>query len=64
MKNIYFYEGPVMQFGKVIQEKWWAETTATTEEKARNNLCYRWKKEHGRTAEAKVQLPGKMLRVG
>ena len=60
MDRHYIYIGPVTQFGWVIQERWMAETTATSEEKARSNLCYRWKREHNRTANAKIELPGKI----
>ena len=61
MKQKYFYNGPVMAFGQIVDEKWWGETTAVSEEKARSNLAYRWKKQHGRTAETKITLPGKLL---
>ena len=64
MRNRYYYEGPVLSFDKIIQDKWWGETVAVSEEKARSNLCYRWKKLHGRTAESKITLPGKILVVG
>jgi len=61
MKKKYFYEGPVLVFGKVVEDRWWAETSAVSEAKARCNLAYQWKKRHGKTAEAKVTLPGKLL---
>ena len=56
----YRYTGPVMIFGKVVQEEWVGDTYAVSEAKARNNLAYRWKQTHGRTAGAKVTLPGKI----
>lgn len=57
----YFYDGPVLSFGKVVEDRWWAETSAVSEEKARSNLAYRWKKQHGKIAATKITLPGKLL---
>lgn len=60
MKERYLYEGPVMMFGQIVQEKWFADTFAVSPKKALSNLAYRWKREHGKTADAKVTLPGRL----
>ena len=60
-KYIYIYRGPVKQFGKIINESWTAETSAVSASKALSNLAYRYKKEHGLTANAKVELDKKYL---
>ena len=56
----YRYCGPVKEFDNIINSKWEATTHAFTEAKARNNLIYRYKREHGKTADCKITLPGKM----
>ena len=58
--NRYSYEGPVMQFERIVQNNWKVETTAPSEKKALSNLSYRWKKENGLTANNKISLPGKL----
>ena len=58
--NNYVYRGPVVIFGQCVQSNWIAGTSAVSEKKARSNLEYRWKKEHGRTPGAKISLPGKI----
>lgn len=59
----YFYDGPVLQFDKVISLRWTGETHATTEAKARSNLTFRYKRDHGLNSYAKITLPGKIERV-
>lgn len=60
-KYIYRYRGAVKQFGNIICENWVAETSAVSPSKALSNLCFRYKKEHGFTASAKVELDKKYL---
>lgn len=57
----YVYDGPVMRFEDCVQSRWKASTYAPTESKAKNNLAYRFKKENGLTANAKITLPGKLI---
>ena len=53
----YIYEGPVMNnFNQVITNKWNGETYANTDKKAKSNLSYQFKKEHGLLQTAKVIL--------
>ena len=56
----YLYCGPVKEFDRVISNKWEGETYAPSEKKARSNLSYRYKKEYGKSSNAKITLPGKL----
>lgn len=58
--NKYIYSGPVKEFGYIISNKWEAETYAVSEKKARANLIYRYKREHGKVQAVKITLPGKL----
>lgn len=59
----YSYDGPVMEFGRCVANRWQATTRAVSERKARSNLVYQFKKDNGRTAKAKITLPGKIMSV-
>lgn len=59
--SLYHYCGPVKEFENVINPKWEATTTAFSEKKARNNLVYRYKREHGKLPDTKITLPGKLI---
>lgn len=59
----YSYDGPVMEFGRCVANRWQATTRAVSERKARSNLVYQFKKDNGRTANAKITLPGKIMSV-
>ena len=61
--HLYSYEGPVLSFGKTIQGWWLAETKAVSPAKARSNLSYRFKKEHGFAKNAKIELIGYLKEV-
>lgn len=50
----YFYDGPVLEFNKVIANHWIASTRAVSEKKARCNLAYQFKMENGRIAQSKI----------
>lgn len=54
----YIYRGPVERYGVVISYDWQAETSAASLSKARNNLAYRYKKEHNIAKEVPIKLPG------
>ena len=58
--NRYAYEGPVMNFDRCVANRWKGETTAPSEQKARSNLTYRYKKDNGLAPTAKITLPGKL----
>lgn len=57
----YFYDGPVKEFERCIMDRWQASTCAVSKEKAISNLIFRFKMEHGKTAYAKISLPGKII---
>lgn len=58
--NLYSYDGPVMEFEKVIADRWTGTTYAISPSKARSNLSFRFKKQYGKLASAKITLPGKI----
>ena len=60
----YSYDGPVMEFGKCIMNRWKSGTYAPSEAKARNNLAYQFKKAHNRNATANISLPGNLILTG
>lgn len=58
--NLYYYNGPVKEFDTIIVERWSASTRAVSEKKARSNLAYQFKRQHGRVADSKITIPGKL----
>lgn len=60
----YSYDGPVLEFGKCIVNRWKGATYAISESKARSNLVYQFKKNNNRLATAKISLPGEIKKVG
>jgi hypothetical protein len=60
----YIYEGPVLEYGRLIANNWKGETTAPSEAKAKSNLAYQFKKQNGRFPSAKITLVGKIRKVG
>ena len=62
--NLYTYDGPVVAFGTCIMNRWKASTYAVSERKARSNLTYQFKTKYNKTANSKVDLPGKVVLVG
>lgn len=59
----YLYSGPVMEFERIITNKWEASTVAQSPSKARSNLTFRFKKEHNKATNSKISLPGKLVVV-
>lgn len=61
--NYYTYEGPVMNnFDQLITTKWYGETYANTDKKAKSNLCYQFKKECGLLQTARIKLMNKPVK--
>ena len=58
--ELYSYDGPVMEFERVISDRWIGTTYAVSPSKARSNLTFRFKKQYNRLASAKITLPGKI----
>lgn len=56
----YLYDGPVLEFGKCVADRWTASTYAESERKALSNLAYQYKKRNNRVANVPVSLPGNL----
>lgn len=63
MLHHYIYSGAVLSHGKLISDKWTAYTYAPSESKARSNLAYRFKREHGYLPNARIELVGAVKEV-
>lgn len=61
---LYFYEGPVCEFGRCVQNVWRGQTLAVSEKKAKSNLAFQWKYQNNRLANTKVELPGEIRIIG
>lgn len=61
--NKYYYNGPVMEFNRIIDEHWKSSTVAESEKKARSNLAYQFKMETGRVARSSITIPGKLITI-
>lgn len=59
--QLYFYDGPVLEFDRIIANHWSASTRAESEKKARNNLAFQFKKQYGKNARSKITVPGKLI---
>lgn len=59
----YSYDGPVLEFEHIVANHWCAKTRANTEEKARCNLAYQFKRQTGREARTRITVPGKLTIV-
>lgn len=62
--NLYSYEGPVLEFDKIISNHWSGQTYAVNEARARTNLAYQFKRLTGRVARTRITLPGKIVLEG
>lgn len=60
MDHRYFYEGPVLEFGRLVAEHWRGETIASSKRKARSNLAYQFKQATNRTPRTKIIVPGEL----
>lgn len=62
--QLYFYDGPVLEFDRIIANHWSASTRAESEKKARSNLAFQFKKQYGKEARSKITVPGKLIIQG
>jgi hypothetical protein len=62
--TLYSYDGPVLEFEKVVTNRWQGQTYAVSEAKARCNLTYQFKRENGKVPRTKITLPGKIVVEG
>lgn len=61
---LYSYDGPVLEFDRIVANHWKSQTYATSEAKARSNLVYQFKKSNGKVPRTKITLPGKIVVEG
>ena len=62
--QLYFYDGPVLEFDRIIANHWSASTRAESEKKARSNLAFQFKTQYGKEARSKITIPGKLIIQG
>lgn len=62
--KLYSYNGPVLEFEKVVANRWTGSTRAESEKKARSNLAYQFKMQYGRAPRSKITVPGKLIVEG
>lgn len=62
--TLYEYDGPVLEFDRIIADRWQAQTYAVSKAKARSNLAYQFKRETGRVPRTRITLPGKITAEG
>jgi hypothetical protein len=58
--NLYSYNGPVLEFDRIVANHWEASTRAVSEKKARTNLAYQFKCQYGKVPRTKITIPGKL----
>lgn len=61
---LYSYNGPVLEFDRIVANHWQAQTYAVSEAKARANLVFQFKRNTGRVPRTKITLPGKIVVEG
>jgi hypothetical protein len=61
---LYSYDGPVLEFDRIVANHWKGQTYAVSEAKARNNLAFQFKRDTGRVPRSKITLPGKIIIEG
>ena len=59
--RLYSYDGPVLEFNRIVANHWQASTRAETERRARSNLAYQFKQQYGKALRSNVTLPGKLI---
>ena len=62
--TLYSYSGPVLEFDRIVTNRWQGQTYAVSEAKARSNLAFQFKKENGKVPRTKITLPGKIVAEG
>lgn len=59
----YVYNGPVLEFDRVVSNQWKGETMAPSKAKAKSNLAYQFKKQNNRIPGTRITLPGDIKEV-
>jgi len=60
IKSLYFYEGPILRFGKPVSSRWKAQTMAVSPAKAKSNFAWQARQVLGLTNNVPITLPGKI----
>lgn len=63
-KQTFYFTGIVKYFDQIINTNYQACTRASSKEKAKNNICYRYKREHNLVANTKISLSGTIKILG
>ena len=63
MKQTYLYDGPVLEFERVVANRWKSRTRAVSKEKALCNFAHQFKVQNNKVANMKITLPGKVILV-
>ena len=58
--KFYSYDGPVLEFERIVANHWKTSTYAESEAKARCNLAHQFKMQTGREPRSKITIPGKL----
>lgn len=58
MRKLYLYDGPVLEFERIVANHWKGSTYAVSEKKARCNLAHQFKNQTGRAPRSKITVPG------
>lgn len=59
----YTYDGPVLEFDRMVAIRWKGETVAPSAKKAKSNLAYQYKKQNNRLPNVKVTLPDDVKKI-
>lgn len=59
--KLYSYDGPVLEFDRIVANHWNASTRAPSEKKARCNLAHQFKMQYGRLPRSKISIPGNLV---
>ena len=60
----YFYNGPVLEYDRLVVNNWKASTRAVSKSKALSNLSYQYKKKYNRIPGTRITLPGSIEKKG
>lgn len=61
--KVYSYDGPVLEFDRIVANHWKSSTRAESAAEARCNLAYQFKQQTGRAPRSKIIIPGKLVAV-
>lgn len=62
-RHKYEYDGPVYEFDTCVLGRWQASTIAVSEEKARSNIAFQYKRDFRKPVRTPIKLPGKLKKI-